>query len=99
MNLISKATLRGLLFLAFVWFVSVPEDAVAQTPSPLQEWQYPGGNILQKVFMPELPKWREVAGLAVLEQPIYEGARGYRVEVGPVIDIRYYDIAFASVGE
>jgi len=99
MNLISKATLQGLLFLAFVWLVAMPEVALAQTPSPLQEWQYPGGSILQKVFMPEVPKWSEVTGLAVLEQPIYEGARGYRVEVGPVIDIRYYDIAFLSVGE
>jgi outer membrane scaffolding protein for murein synthesis (MipA/OmpV family) len=99
MNLISKAAFQGLMFLAFVCFVSVPEEASAQTPSPLQEWQYPGGSILEKVFLPELPKWSEVAGLAVLEQPIYEGARGYRVEVGPVIDIRYYDIAFLSVGE
>ena len=32
-------------------------------------------------------------------QPAYDGARAYRVEGGPVINIRYRDIAFVSTGE
>ena len=73
--------------------------AFSQTPSPLQEWQYSGGIILTKLFQPDLPEWREVAGLAADLQPVYEGSRAYRALGGPVINIQYSDIAFASTGE
>jgi len=73
--------------------------AWSQTPSPLQEWQYPGGIMLEQVFEPNLPDWRFVLGASVASEPLYDGARPYRVDLGPVIDIRYRDIAFASVGE
>jgi outer membrane scaffolding protein for murein synthesis (MipA/OmpV family) len=73
--------------------------ARAQTPSPLQEWQYSGGIILARLFEPNLPEWRVILGAAAQVQPAYDGARAYRVEGGPVIDIRYRDIAFLSTGE
>jgi outer membrane scaffolding protein for murein synthesis (MipA/OmpV family) len=72
---------------------------LSQTPSPLQEWQYPGGVILDKLFEPNLPEWSVVFGAAAEVKPLYDGAQLYRGEGGPVIDIRYRDIAFASVGE
>lgn len=71
----------------------------AQTPSPLQEWQYPGGISLFKLFQPEMPEWSVVAGIALVSMPRYDGALAYHAEPGPVIDIRFRDIAFASVGE
>jgi len=71
----------------------------AQTPSPLQEWQYSGGVVLQKLFMPELPEWRVMVGPAVIYKPLYEGADLTRTQAGPLINIRYKDIWFASVGE
>jgi len=71
----------------------------AQTPNPLQEWQYPGGIVLEKLFVPDLPEWRVALGVAGVLMPRYPGARGYRLEPGPVIDVRYRDLAFASVGE
>jgi hypothetical protein len=61
--------------------------------------QYPGGIILQKEFEPQIPEWRVILGAAGAVRPIYDGALPYRVQPGPVIDIRYRDIAFASVGE
>lgn len=73
--------------------------AHAQTPSPLQEWQYPGGIILENLFQPEVPQWRRVAGLAAIVQPVYDGAHAYRVEPGAVVNIRYRDIAFFSIAE
>jgi outer membrane scaffolding protein for murein synthesis (MipA/OmpV family) len=72
---------------------------MSQTPSPLQEWQYPGGTILDKIFDPVQPDWHVVLGGAVASEPRYAGSRVYSAELGPVIDIRYRDIAFASVGE
>jgi outer membrane scaffolding protein for murein synthesis (MipA/OmpV family) len=73
--------------------------AFAQTPSPLQEWQYSGGIILTRLFQPDQPEWREVAGVAADLQPVYDGSRAYRALGGPVVNIQYSDIAFASTGE
>jgi outer membrane scaffolding protein for murein synthesis (MipA/OmpV family) len=76
-----------------------PCAALAQTPSPLQEWQYSSGIILERLYEPEIPEWRRVLGAGAEIKPLYDGAERYRVLAGPVIDIRYRDIAFVSVGE
>jgi len=99
-NLLRTAIVsRWFAFLAFMLCACVPRMALSQTPSPLQEWQYPGGTILEKVYEPNLQEWRVVLGAAVADMPRYDGARPYRVSPGPVIVILYRDIAFASVGE
>jgi outer membrane scaffolding protein for murein synthesis (MipA/OmpV family) len=85
--------------LALVFLVLPGAGAKAQTPSPLQEWQYPGGIILEKLFAPQVPEWRIILGASAAWRPIYQGAKPYRVSPGPVINIRYRDIAFASMGE
>jgi outer membrane scaffolding protein for murein synthesis (MipA/OmpV family) len=73
--------------------------ASAQTPSPLQEWQYPGGIELERLFAPKIPEWDAVLGIAASTGPAYSGASQYRVAGGPVINIRYKDRAFLSTGE
>jgi outer membrane scaffolding protein for murein synthesis (MipA/OmpV family) len=73
--------------------------ALAQTPSPLQEWQYSGGVILARLFEPDLPEFRTILGLAAEVQPIYDGSDAYRVQGGPVINIHYRDVAFISTGD
>jgi len=75
------------------------QGARAQTPSPLQEWQYSGGVVLARLFQPDLPLFRTVVGLASEVQPVYSGSRADRVQGGPVINIQYRDIAFATTGE
>jgi outer membrane scaffolding protein for murein synthesis (MipA/OmpV family) len=94
-----KAWAQCLPLIAAVLCVFGPRVALAQTPSPLQEWQYPGGIILQHLFEPEVPKWQSIVGVAASAGPVYDGAHAYRVDGGPVINIRYRDLAFASVGE
>jgi outer membrane scaffolding protein for murein synthesis (MipA/OmpV family) len=79
--------------------VMSPRMAWAQTPAPLQEWQYSAGIVLMRMFEPDQPDWRVQIGLAAETRPLYEGASAYRTMGGPVVDIRYRDIAFASVGE
>ena len=71
---------------------------LAQTPSPLQEWQYSGGVILARLFEPDVPEWRVVLGAAAEAQPAYDGSRAYRVQGGPVINIQYRDEAFITTG-
>jgi len=88
----------ALMFLGLLCLGS-PCISLGQTPSPLQEWQYPGGIILSGLFEPQLPKWRRVLGLAASVEPAYDGAVVYRGEVGPALDVRYRNIAFVSVGE
>ncbi len=73
--------------------------AVAQTPSPLQEWQYSGGVILARLYEPDLPTFRTIVGLGAEDKPIYNGAAAYRVEGGPVINVFYRDVAFISTGD
>jgi outer membrane scaffolding protein for murein synthesis (MipA/OmpV family) len=93
------STLRRFICLALLLGALGPRLAWSQTPSPLQEWQYSGGIILQRLFQPNAPDWFAVTGLATAAQPVYEGASAYRVRFGPVINIRYKDIAYASTGE
>ena len=90
---------RNLAYLILMLCVGVPRIAMSQTPSALQEWQYSSGITLQKLYEPDLPKWRVVLGAGAEVQPLYDGARPYRTRAGPVINILYRDVAFASVGE
>ena len=75
------------------------QRAMAQTPSPLQEWQYSGGVILSRLFEPNPPEYRRIVGIAADVDPIYSGARTYHVQGGPDINIYYRDVAFITTGD
>jgi hypothetical protein len=77
--------LRRLAGLALILCVGLPGMAAAQTPSPLQEWQYPGGTILEKLYEPNTKDWRVVLGAALISEPRYDGGLAYHVTPGPVI--------------
>lgn len=85
--------------LALVLGAAGARAARAQTPSPLQEWQYSGGVVLARLFEPNLPQWRTVLGVAAEVQPVYGGARAYRLSGGPNVIIYHRDTAFFSTGE
>jgi outer membrane scaffolding protein for murein synthesis (MipA/OmpV family) len=73
--------------------------AQAQTPSPLAEWQYSSGIQLERLFEPTIPNWQVEVGAGAEYAPVFDGLSRYQVQPGPVFDIRYKDIAFASTGE
>nr|WP_111520369.1 MULTISPECIES: MipA/OmpV family protein [Cupriavidus] len=73
--------------------------ASAQTPAPLAEWQFSAGIPLQKLFQDDIPDWQVRLGAAAMLRPRYDGSSEYIVIGGPSIDIRYRDLAFASIGE
>jgi outer membrane scaffolding protein for murein synthesis (MipA/OmpV family) len=87
----------GLVVFAAI-LAAVP-SARAQTPSPLQEWQYSSGIALQRLFEPNIPDWQVVMGAAIEHKPLYDGAELTRTIGGPVINVRYKDLWFASIGE
>jgi outer membrane scaffolding protein for murein synthesis (MipA/OmpV family) len=91
--------LRPLYFLVLLACGCFSQMASAQTPSPMQEWQYSGGIILARLFQPDLPKYRTIAGLAADLQPAYDGSRAYRVEGGPDFNFYYRDEFFVSTGD
>jgi len=62
-------------FLIFLAFCTVPTAIVAQTPSPLQEWQYSRGLILAGMFESDLPEFRVISGVGSAIQPAYDGSR------------------------
>lgn len=90
----SRLAFAGALFTAFAC-----APAHAQTPSPLAEWQYSSGILLEQMFEPALPKWRIRLGPSASFQPRYDGADSYHTLAGPSIDIRYRDRFFLSTGE
>jgi len=93
-------SLRAAMYAALMlMWACLPRLASAQTPSPLQEWQYSSGIVLQRLFEPNLPDWRIVVGAGEEVRPLYEGSKPYRGQAGPVFNIRYYDYAFASTAE
>jgi outer membrane scaffolding protein for murein synthesis (MipA/OmpV family) len=85
--------------IALLCFLSLPHSVWAQTPSPLQEWQYSGGIILSRLFQPDPPEYRRIVGIAADIDPVYSGARQYQVRGGPDINIYYRDVAFITTGD
>lgn len=90
----SRAAFAGAL-LALV----TPATVYAQTPSPLAEWQYSSGILLEQMFEPQVPTWRIRVGPSAAYQPRYDGSDRYHAVAGPSIDIRYRDRFFLSTGE
>lgn len=90
---------RVLWGLAALLPLLLARPAAAQTPSPLAEWQYSAGIQLQRLFEPTIPTWQTELGVGTQLAPISDGLERYTVQPGPVVDVRYKDIAFASTGE
>jgi len=65
----------------------------------MQEWQYSSGFILERMFESQEPDIHAILGMGADVQPAYEGSRAYRVRGGPIIDLRYKDVAFISTGD
>jgi outer membrane scaffolding protein for murein synthesis (MipA/OmpV family) len=76
-----------------------PASVHAQTPSPLAEWQYSSGILLEQMFAPKMPTWRVRLGASGSFQPRYDGSDRYHALAGPTVDIRYRDRFFLSTGE
>jgi len=88
--------------MAAMWLLAMSagaRGALAQTPSPMAEWQYSAGIPLRSMFEDHIPDWQIEVGGAGNIQPLYPGAGKYRFQPGPDIDIRYKDLAFLSTGE
>jgi outer membrane scaffolding protein for murein synthesis (MipA/OmpV family) len=90
----SRLVLAGALLAAVA-----PASVHAQTPSPLAEWQYSSGILLEQMFEPKLPTWRIRLGPSASLQPRYDGSDRYHAVAGPTVDIRYRDRFFLSTGE
>jgi outer membrane scaffolding protein for murein synthesis (MipA/OmpV family) len=86
-------------FLLILACFTAPTAVIAQTPSPLQEWQYSRGLILAGMFDSDLPAFRVISGVGSAIQPVYDGSRAYRARGGPVINVQFKDIAFISTGD
>jgi outer membrane scaffolding protein for murein synthesis (MipA/OmpV family) len=99
LEVLARVRSRSLYFLALLLCGCFSQGVPAQTPSPLQEWQYSGGIILARLFEPNLPRFRTILGLSSELQPAYDGSRAYRVQGGPDINVYYRDIAFINTGD
>jgi outer membrane scaffolding protein for murein synthesis (MipA/OmpV family) len=92
-----RAVLLRIFVLVALWGYSLAVHA--QTPSPLQEWQYSRGLVLERMFESDVPDIHAVFGAGTELQPAYDGARAYKVRGGPAMDVRYRDMVFLSTGD
>ena len=76
-----------------------PSGAAAQTPSPLAEWQYSAGQPLQPYFLDEVPLWQYQLGGGINVAPRYEGSSVSRLLPSANAELRFKDLAFASLAE
>jgi outer membrane scaffolding protein for murein synthesis (MipA/OmpV family) len=72
--------------------------ASAQTWSPMAEWQYSAGHVLEPFFQSP-PVHERTLGLPVALTPRYEGSNNTRIRTGLVAEVRYRDVAFGSTSE
>ena len=91
--------LKSIPCLAVLVMAWLPHASFAQSQSPLQEWQYSGGVILARLFEPDLPQWRFIGGAAAEVQPVFDGARAYKISGGPSVNVYYRDLWYFSTGE
>lgn len=77
---------------------SVGARAQSNTSAPLPQWQNSPGLVLEPLAGPP-PTWQITVGMGGGFLPAYEGSNALRLIPAPTIDIRYRDIAFASLGE
>jgi outer membrane scaffolding protein for murein synthesis (MipA/OmpV family) len=89
-----RTALMGLVFLVVV----SARPAAAQTFEPYPYWMNSAGIILRSLGGP-IPEWGVNVEAGATALPVYEGSDRYRVLPSPSFDIRYYDIAFLSMGD
>ncbi len=92
------ALFRAASLTAFLILLGLGTTAHAQTPSPLASWQYSAGVVLAPLGGPA-PDWQVTLGGGSDVYPLSDGSAKYRLRADPLIDVRYKDLAFFSVGE
>jgi outer membrane scaffolding protein for murein synthesis (MipA/OmpV family) len=76
----------------------VASHASAQSSAPLADWQDSPGIVLRSLGGP-VSDWNFTVGMGIASLPAYEGSNSTRLTAAPEFDIRYKDIAFASISE
>ena len=100
MGVILKSLFCALLGLALA------APALAQTPSPMMDWQYSTGEVmtttpevLQTFDGGKVPDWRRDVGPGFSMMPTFQGSKRYHLTPSAILDFRYKDEFFASDGE
>lgn len=73
--------------------------ARADTASGFAQWQYSAGVLLDQYSDGGPAEWSYALGAGAQSAPRYDGAAGQRLEAYPLGEIRYRDVAYASVSE
>jgi outer membrane scaffolding protein for murein synthesis (MipA/OmpV family) len=73
-------------------------DVASAQTSTLTEWQNSPGIVMRPLGGP-IPDWQVTVGGGIGAMPAYEGSNSTRLTPAPDVDVRYKDLAFASIGE
>lgn len=89
---------RDLLKFGWVLALSLAPALAHAQSSALTQWQNSPGIVLRPLGGP-IPDWSVTLGGGIAVMPAYEGSNSMRLEPAPDVDVRYKDLAFASLGE
>jgi outer membrane scaffolding protein for murein synthesis (MipA/OmpV family) len=90
--------LRGIIGICSGVAVAMAAGAATAQTSTLTEWQSSAGIVLRPLGGP-VPDWQVTVGGGIAAMPAYEGSNETRLSPAPVVDVRYKDLAYLSIGE
>lgn len=85
--------------LVALFVVLLPGLARADATSAFAQWQYSAGVLLDQYSEGAPAKWSYALGAGTEVVPRYDGAARHDTNFFPLADVRYRDLAFASVSE
>lgn len=93
-----KAFRVGALALGLALAGGLWGEADAQTPSPMNFWQFSAGQVLAP-YGADAPDWTVIIGPAEVYRPEYEGSKHYELKTGALFNVRTSSGFFLSTGE
>jgi outer membrane scaffolding protein for murein synthesis (MipA/OmpV family) len=89
---------RGVLGLGVGLTLAFIAGAASAQQATFTDWQDSSGVVMRPLGGP-IPDWSVTVGGGLVVTPAYEGSNQMRPQAAPDFDIRYKDVAYASMGE
>ena len=89
---------RGVLGFGCCLVLAFMAGAASAQQATFTDWQDSSGVVMRPLGGP-IPDWSVTVGGGIAVTPAYEGSNQARLEPAPDFDIRYKDLAYASMGE
>src|ERR1700761_2330894 len=93
-----RSVLRGMIGGSFGLALAMVAGTASAQTSTLTDWQNSAGIVMRPLGGP-VPDWQVTVGMGDAGVAGYGGSDEERLSPAPTVDVRYKDLAYASVGE